>query len=812
MHMLVEILLPLPVPGTYTYQVPDHLKASVAFGKRVEVQFGKKKLYTGLIVGFPEETGSEDLKEIRDVLDTQPVVQPLHFEFWKWMARYYCCFPGEVMNAALPAPLKIDSETVLILNKGFEYDEMALNDEAFMISEALSIQSELTWGEVENILQKRNIRKNVNELIDAGIVEVKEQAIRKNTHETIKTLMWTEEYRDALQKALDKTSRSEKQTRALLAFKALRSEKKPPISRYEVMTRSDTDHSTIRALLQKDILTETKIKKEFLGELIFKNKLPPLIDFQRKAFDEIKTGFENQHVVLLDGVTGSGKTRIYLEWIREMKEAGKQVLLMIPEIALTTQIIQRLETLFESDVIVYHSRISEKSRMEAYHSVRSGATLVIGTRSALLLPFRDLGLIIVDEEHDRSYKQNSPAPRYHGRDSAIYLAHHMGAKVLLGSATPSLESQINAREGKYGYAKMSRRFGLAGLPEIELIDMRQVKMTEEQAEVRFSPQMIEAMHKTLDLGRQIMVFQNRRGFAPTFMCRQCGHIVQCESCDVSMTYHKYSHKLQCHYCRREKPIPRECPSCHLPEMDMFGQGTEKLEEYLKIFLPDTHIDRLDYDTASGRKRLERILTRFSNNETQILVGTQMISKGLDFENVGLVVIPHADQLFAFPDFRSSEYSLQMLKQVSGRAGRNKEKGRVLIQTYNPDHPVFESLLKDSDENFYQQEIQERKSFRYPPFFRLVKVTFRNKNKNKNTGVANEFYRYFAGHFKDRISIPVPPLISYINHYHLLDVFIKLEKGSTEGRFFRKNTEVFLRDIKGRPGYSNFRIIVDVDPV
>lgn len=811
--MIAEILLPLPVPQTYTYRIPEGLQPAAIFGKRVEVQFGKKKLYTGLIVHLTEEENEDEkLKPIRDILDEHPVISAAHLAFWKWMAEYYNCHLGEVMNAALPAPLKIDSETILTLNKGFEYDEMELDDEAFLISEALSLQNELTWGDIESILQKSNIKKNVNELLEAGIVDVKEKAVRKNTHETIKTLMWSDTYRGATAEAMKAVSRSEKQTRALLAFSSIRSQKRLPVSRYEVMTKSDTDHATIRALLKKDILIETTIKKSFLGELTFKKNLPPLIDYQKKAMEEMHWIFEEKKVILLEGVTGSGKTRIYLEWIREIKKSGQQILMMIPEIALTTQIIQRLETLFESDVIVYHSRISEKSRMEAYHSVRSGATLVIGTRSSLLLPFRNLGLIIVDEEHDRSYKQHQPAPRYHGRDSAVYLAHQLGCRVILGTATPSLESQLNVQEGKYGYVRMDKRFGLIEMPEIELIDMRQITMTPEESEIKFSPYLLKSMHQTLDTGRQIMVFQNRRGFAPVYLCNHCGHIVQCESCDVSMTYHKYSHKLQCHYCRREKSVPKECPACHFWEMEMYGYGTEKLEEVLNSFFPDVQIDRLDYDTASGRKRLERILTRFANNDTQILVGTQMISKGLDFENVGLVVIPHADQLFAFPDFRSSEYALQMLKQVSGRAGRKKERGWVLIQTYNPDHSVFKALVTGEDEPFYKEEALERKTFRYPPYYRLAKITFRNKNQTRNNRVAQEFYQFFSAYFKDRISVPVPPVISYINHYHLLDVFIKLEKTGREGSLFRKNMTRFIQEVRSRPGHSNFRIIVDIDPV
>lgn len=811
--MTAEILLPLPVPATYTYRIPPELADRAEFGKRVEVQFGRKKLYTGLIVSISELASDEDLKYIRNVLDDEPVIRSIHLRFWRWMAEYYCSFLGEVMNAALPSPLKIDSETVLLLNEEHEYDEMDLGDGSFLISDALSIQNELTWGDIQDILNKKSIKKNVNELIEAGIVEVKEKARVKNTHETVKTLMWQEPYRENRQDVMKLVSRSKKQTRALLAFIALSREKKPPISRYEVMTRSETDHGTIRALMDKGILEETKIKKNFLSDLVFrKGMLPPLVDFQKKAMVEMEAAFDTTPVVLLEGVTGSGKTRIYLEWIRKTKEAGQQILLMIPEIALTTHIIQRLEDVFESDVIVYHSRVSEKSRMEAYHSVRFGAPLVIGTRSALLLPFQNLGLIIVDEEHDRSYKQHSPAPRYHGRDSAVYLAHLTGAKVILGSATPSLESQINVLEAKYGHVRMKQRFGLMAMPDIEIVDMRQVTMTPDQAEIGFSPQLLQTIDQTLDAGRQVMVFQNRRGFASVYLCGHCGQIIQCDSCDVSMTYHKFSEKLQCHYCRKEKPVPRECPSCHSWDMKLYGMGTEKLEEQLGVLLPGVVIDRMDYDTASGRKRLEKILTRFANNETQVLVGTQMIAKGLDFENVGLVVVPRADQLFAFPDFRSAEYALQMLRQVSGRSGRKKEKGRVLVQTFNPEHAVLQSLVSGDDEKFYQQELDERKIFLFPPYCRLVKVTFRNKDKNKNNKIAYECYHFLRSGYDDRVSTPVEPMVSYINHYHLLDVFVKLQRNRKEGEVFRSRLDHFIREVKGRPGFSNFRIIVDVDPV
>lgn len=814
--MWVDILLPLPVENTYSYEVPESLEEQVAFGKRVEVQFGKKKLYTGLIIAIHTDSLEKKLKPIREVLDSNPVINPEHLRFWKWIAWYYCCFEGDVMNAALPAPLKIDSETLFTLNKDYEeeLDEKVddLSDESFLISEALSFQNELRWEDIQNILQKNNIKKHVNDLLSENIIAVKEKAIHKKRHDREKNLVLEKPFQKDLQPAFDKVTRSPKQTRALLAYQALKKEGISPIQRKNVIQKSDTDTGTIRALIKKEILVEETVEKQFGADLVFSNSVPELSDFQEKAIDAMRAQFSQSQVVLLEGVTGSGKTRVYLEWIREIHKEGKQTLLMIPEIALTTQIIFRLEQMFDSDVIVYHSKISEKTRMEAYYHVQQGAPLVIGTRSSLLLPFQNLGLIIVDEEHDRSYKQSNPAPRYQARDAAIYLAYQVEAKVVLGTATPSIESWDNVLNKKYGYVQMTQRFGNLELPSLQIVDLKKMVMNARQKEINISPVLEQAIHDTLDEGRQVMIFQNRRGFAPVMNCNNCGYIEKCESCDVSMTYHKFSNKLQCHYCRKEKALPPKCPNCGHWGMEIYGLGTEKIEEHLKDFFPDIEIDRLDYDTAAGKRRLEKILQRFTTMETQILVGTQMISKGLDFDNVGLVAIPAADQLLGFPNFRSNEWAFQMLKQVSGRAGRKGKQGKVLIQTYDPKHDVYKSLISGDDITFYKKELVERKAFFYPPFTRMVKVTFRNKDKKKNYTVANELYRFLEPDFKERISLPVPPLVSYVRNYHLLDVFIKLQKGSDEGKLFRKRIQFFLKEVKGRPGYSNFRIIVDADPV
>lgn len=807
----VSILLPLPVEQAYDYSVPPECQSLVAFGKRVEVQFGQKKLYTGIIIEIHDTPSNQPLKPIREVLDQQPIFLPIHLKFWKWMAQYYHCFLGEVMNAALPAPLKIDSETLFTFNENHTQDENEWSDEVFLIGEAFQFQPELSWADIQSILQKNNINKPIAQLLASNVIYVKEKAKFKNEHREEWVLDWTETYRHNFSQALEDTQRSKKQTRALLALQQLVKMGHQPINRKAVISASETDSATITALKNKGILQEIKVEKQFEATLKFSNNLPPLADFQQKAWLELEAAFQKFNVVLLEGVTGSGKTRLYLEWIRHITQKNQQVLLLLPEIALTTQIIIRLQAFFDSEVLVYHSKISERSRMETYYQVQQGTPLVIGTRSALLLPFANLGMIIIDEEHDRSFKQQDPAPRFQARDAAIVLGHQHQAKVLLGSATPSIESWYNVYLEKYGHVQINQRFGQLSLPGLQLIDLRQHKMNQDQREIFMTPVLENEIHQTLDAGKQVIIFQNRRGFAPMVQCTNCGHIEYCDDCDVSMTYHKYANKLQCHYCRKERKFPSQCPKCKHWGMEIQGMGTEKLEEAYKVFFPKVSIDRLDYDTASGKKRLSNILHRFMNKDTQILIGTQMIAKGLDFDHVGLVVIPMADQLLGFPDFRSAEWAFQMLKQVSGRAGRKGSQGKVIIQSYQPEHMVLQHLLKGENLPFFRSELNERKLFQYPPFTRLVRIIFKNKNKEKNLRVSYECYQYFIAYFDNRIQPPTPPLVSYVKNQHILVIYIKLRKQNKEAQLFRNRMSEFVKMIKGRPGYSSFRITVDIDP-
>ncbi|GAA5221542.1 replication restart helicase PriA [Membranihabitans marinus] len=810
--MWINVLLPLPVEQAYGYTVPIELQDKIDFGKRVEIQFGQKKLYTGLVIEIFHDIPSIPLKPIRDVLDQEPIFLEKHYRFWQWISQYYHCFLGEVMNAALPAPLKIDSETLFVYNDNHVVADEELSDESFLIAEAFEFSPELNWKDIQAILQKNNIKKHVIQLVESNIIHVKEKAIHKKAYNKELVMVWGENYRGNTAQALEDTQRSMKQSKAVLAFQTLIKQGEKSIKRAQIIERSGTDSATILALKKKGILEEVPYEKDFSQALKFSSKLPRLADFQEKAMEELRLAFQDFDVALLEGVTGSGKTRIYLEWVAEMAKQKKQVLLMLPEIALTTQIIIRLQQLFDSEVIVYHSKISEKSRMEAYYQVQQGATLVIGTRSSLFLPFPKLGMIIVDEEHDRSYKQSNPAPRFHGRDAAILLGKQQGAKVLLGTATPSIETWHNVQNNRYGHVEITKRFGYMALPVLQVLDLKTNMMNDAQKEIKMTPVLEQAIHDTLDSGRQVMIFQNRRGFAPMLQCVNCGYIERCNDCDVSMTYHKFHNKLQCHYCRKEKSIPKFCPTCKHWGMEIHGLGTEKIEEEIKAFFPNVNIDRLDYDTASGKKRLESILQRFMAKETQILVGTQMITKGLDFDHVGLVVIPHADQLLGFPDFRSSEWAFQILKQVSGRAGRKGDQGKVIIQTYQPEHDVYQHLLKGVNAGFYQSELIERKLFQYPPYTRLVKITFKNKDKGKNDKISYECYRYFLPYFDNRVHEPTPPVVSYVRSYHIMDIYIKLKKTAEDGRLFRQRINHFVKEVKGRPGYSNFRITVDIDPI
>lgn len=813
-HTFVKVLLPLAIPKIYTYQVPENLIPRVQFGVRVEVQFGKSKLYTGLICEiFTQPEKPQQIKEVISVMDDFPIISTLQINFWQWISSYYCCTTGEVMNAAIPANLKLASETILMFNAESDADFLELDDKAFLIAEAISIQQEITVADVQKILDQKTVYPILKTLLERKIIVLKEELKLKYEPKKVGCVQLVEPFRTDekfMNDAFEKVARSEKQTRALVAIIQL-DKKQPFIRKQDVYNLVDVDLATLKAMNKKGIIEFYDRQVSRLGnyeeETVDAAELSPQ---QITAIESVNQWFAKKDVVLLHGVTGSGKTRVYVELIQKVIENGNQVLYLLPEIALTTQIIERLQRIFGNQIAVYHSRLNNDERVELWEEVLQGKPILVGPRSAIFLPFKKLDLVIVDEEHDPSFKQNDPAPRYQGRDSAIYLANLHGAKVLLGTATPSIESYYNARKGKYGLVEMKERFGGVKLPKVVVANVK-TEMKQRKLQAHFTTLLIDELKGALERGEQAILFQNRRGFAPFYLCRVCDWKASCIHCDVSLTYHKAFNKLRCHYCGYQTKMPDTCPDCGSKELFINGFGTEKIEDDIKIYLPDAKVARLDLDTAKTKNAFTQILNDFEERRVDILIGTQMITKGLDFENVGVVGVLSADQLLQFPDFRASERAFQLMTQVSGRAGRKQKQGMVVIQAMNPDHPVIKMVEEVDFQSLYSMEVQERHRFHYPPFFRLVHITI----KHKTPQLLNDAGRLFANHLRlklgDRVLGPAVPAVSRVRSYFLLSVLVKLEQDMKVIKMAKSEILEAAQIVKEQQGLSGTRIIIDVDP-
>ena len=810
----VRVILPLALPRAYTYYVPEELQSQVRFGVRVEVQFGKSKYYAALVVEVLQNMADgHKLKAISAVLDEEALITPIQVKMWEWMAGYYCCTLGEIMHAALPANLKLSSETILTLNPLFNEDFTDLDDQAYLIAEALTIQNEITISDVQKILNRKTVYPIIKTLIDTQVIYLKEELKHKYQPKKVACLQLQEPYRSepgTLTRAFDLVSRSERQTQALMAYIQL-DKKQEFVRRQDVYKLVDVDSSVLKALEKKGIMAFYDRKVSRLGN--YEEETVEALELsgqQAAALEQINAHFAAKQVVLLHGVTGSGKTRVYIELIQKVIADGGQVLYLLPEIALTTQIISRLQKIFGDDVAVYHSRLNNQERVEIWQSVLQGKPVTLGARSALFMPFQQLDLIIVDEEHDPSYKQNDPSPRYQGRDTAIYLALLHKAKVLLGTATPSIESYYNAKMGKYGLVEMQERFGGIQLPEIVVADAK-TELQQRKLQAHFTTTLIDELKAALGRGEQAILFQNRRGFAPYYQCQTCAWHSECIHCDVSLTYHKLHHNLKCHYCGYQTKLPVSCPACGSKELMIKGFGTEKIEDDIKIYLPDAKVGRMDLDTARSKQSFARIINDFEEGRVDILVGTQMVTKGLDFENVGVVGVLSADQLLQFPDFRAAERAFQLMTQVSGRAGRKHKRGRVIIQAFNPAHPVIANVVRTDFMSLYLREIQERQAFSYPPYFRLIHITL----KHRKPKVLNEGAKLYALQLKEklgeRVLGPAVPYISRIRGYYLLTILIKLEKDRKLIHFTKQVIQEAAADVKKKEGLSGVRINIDVDP-
>lgn len=817
-RLFVRVIVPVALPKLYTYSVPLHLKDLVQVGVRAEVQFGRSKLYAALIYQIHHKEPEEYTpKPILNVLDNLPIVTPQQFKLWEWISQYYASTMGEVMNAALPAGLKLASETKVILSPDFTEDDFSnsdLNEKEYTILEALFNRVELSIAEIQSLIDQKTIYPYIKSLIEKRLILVKEELKHKYKSKTIDMVCLAEPYQSdpsRLKEAFERIgSRAIRQAETLMAYIQL-SKELDEVPKTALYDRARTDSAGVKKLLDKDILAlypkEISRLGEYNGEIIDNYKLS---NAQEQARIEIKEAFETKNVVLLHGVTGSGKTQIFVELMEEVIAKGQQVLYLLPEIALTAQIVQRLQKHFGDQIIVYHSKFNNHERVEIWQSSLNGIPIVLGARSALFLPFTNLGLIIVDEEHDPSYKQTEPSPRYNARDTAVFLSYLYNAKTLLGTATPSLETYYNVQQQKYGLVELNKRFGEATLPEICLIDAGE-ETKKKRMKSHFTPQLLETIEATLKAGEQVILFQNRRGYAPVYSCNTCGWTADCVDCDVSLTYHKFSNDLHCHYCNYHRKLPKSCPACGNHSLVIKGFGTEKIEDELQIYLPDVRVARMDWDTVKGKHGHEKIIASFANKEVDILVGTQMVTKGLDFDNVGLVGVLSADQMLHFPDFRATERAFQLLLQVSGRAGRKKKKGKVLIQAYKMNHPVLEEVKRNNFHRFFERELQERKDFAYPPFHRLIKIQLKHKKVDIVDKAAKFFTECLRSKLGDRILGPATPGISRIRTYYIRDIIIKLGKNSKQLDYTKQLIIDVQNHLKAQKGFSTVRLIVDVDP-
>ncbi|MFY0599037.1 MAG: primosomal protein N' [Cyclobacteriaceae bacterium] len=815
-----EVILPLPLKGTFTYRLPANSSLHPAQGCRIIVQFGKRKIYTGIVHHLHDHAPAEyQPKEILDIVDSSPVFTPIQIELFQWMSDYYMSTLGEVVNAALPSGLKITSESYIALNPDMDFEELELSEKEQLIINNLK-SSDMTLDELAGLLETKSAHRHVKTLSSKNAIHLFEKVKDKYQPKTESRIKLHSNFVSELQiqSLFELLEKKPKQTDVLLAYlKATNvldsiSNNEIGISKKELAEQSSS--SSISTLVKNKVLVEWKQKISRIPYDPNADKsIPVLSEDQERAKTEILEQFEHKSTVLLKGITGSGKTEVYISLIEDVINEGGNTLYLLPEIALTTQIIKRLKRAFGDTFGVYHSRYSENERVEVWQKVLSGDyKFVVGVRSAIFLPFSDLSLIVIDEEHESSYKQHDPAPRYHARDTAIYLASMFHAKTLLGSATPSIESFKNARDGKYGLVTMDRRFGEVKLPDIEFADLRQERKRK-TLKGNFSSLLLNEIKQTLSEDKQVILFQNRRGYAPYIECNQCGYNAKCPNCDVSLTYHIYQNVLKCHYCGFKKSMITECPQCQSHELQTMSFGTEKLEEELEILLPEARIQRMDLDATRSKYSYQRIIDEFEAGDIDILVGTQMVSKGLDFDKVTLVGVFAADRMINFPDFRSHERAFQLIHQVSGRAGRRQHKGKVIIQTSDPNQSTLQLVKRNDYLSFYQGEILEREKFHYPPFYRMISIILKDHEKQKAVDASHFLQRELVKQLGTlRVIGPVEPLIGKIRNQYLMEITVKIEKQSSNLSALKEFLLTSRNILLSQRSYKSVKVQFDVDPI
>ena len=818
MQHFINVILPIPLEKLFTYSVSKTEFEYLQIGMRVAVPFGKSKIYTALVYEIHSTPPDVyEAKEIHKILDEHPIVNQLQLQHWRWIADYYMCTIGEVFRSALPSAFLLESETLILRNERGVVAEKDLKDDEFLVFEALQHQSMLKVHEVSAIVDRKNVLPILNRLLAKNVILLKDEIYEQYKPKLVRYVKLGVAYKseEKLEALLESLTRAPKQSQLVLSLFQLQATEKKPIKSTTLESVSGSSKAVIKALVDKGILEEYRIQIDRVNyEGTSENfDLKALNKYQNKALDNIQQNFENKKVTLLHGVTSSGKTEVYVKLIEECINKGKQALYLLPEIALTTQLISRLQDYFGEKVSVYHSKYSVHERVEVWNNVltrKPKAQIVIGARSAMFLPYSKLGLIIVDEEHEGSFKQFDPAPRYHARDAAIVLSNLHQSYILLGSATPSIESYHNSKTGKYGYASIERRFGDVLMPEIELVDLKE-QTRKRRMKGHFSERLLDEITETLENGEQVILFQNRRGFAPIVECTTCGHSPQCPNCDVSLTYHQLKKQLRCHYCGHHIALPESCEACGSQTLDTKGFGTEQVEQELKTLYPEANVGRMDLDTTRGKYGYEKIITAFEQQELDVLVGTQMLTKGLDFRNVNLVGIMNADSLLNFPDYRAHERSFQLLTQVAGRAGRTKKRGKVIIQSYNPYHQILKQVSANDYEGMFKEQLYEREQFLYPPVNRIIKITFKHKNYNSLNEAADWFAKSLRNVFRNGVLGPEYPPVARIRNQYLKHVIIKIPMGQSLGKT-KNSIKRIENSFNAISQFRSVRVIYNVDHI
>lgn len=812
--LFVEVLLPLNLKNLFTYRVPIELNEEIIVGKRVSVPFGKKKILAGLIFSIHEKPPKDyEAKYLIDVIDNDTIVDQNQLELWNWMSNYYMSSLGLVYNAAMPAGLKLEGESKMVLNPDFNPDNATLDTKETILIEAIRSAKEISITQATSYLKSRSIHKYVKSLYLKGAILLKDDLQKNYTAKTTTYIKINDEIasEDQLNDIFNQLEkRAKAQLKTLMTFIAhfgIKSE-----CEKTKLAKHDVTNASINALIDKGIFIQEKREKSRLQFSLKENPIEKLNDAQNQALIEIKSGFNEKKTVLLHGITGSGKTHIYSHLIKEVLDKKQQILYLLPEIALTSQLITRLQEYFGKKLLVSHSKFTNNERVEIYQAIASGESyLIVGTRSAIFQPLKHLGLIIVDEEHESSFKQHEPAPRFNARDTALYLAHKRQVPIILGSATPAIESTFNAQHSKFRLVSLTKRHNHSKLPKIEVVDM---KLQKKQKRIRgiFSDTLIEAIADAKKEGKQTILFQNKKGYVPVLECNVCAWTPKCQNCDISLTYYKYQENLRCHYCGFKQEVVNQCVTCGNKGIELIGYGTERIEDELSLYLPDLSIRRMDYNTTRLKNAHTKIINEFASGKIDVLIGTQMVAKGLDFENVTTVGILNADHIINFPDFRSNERAYSLITQVAGRAGRKKDLGKVYLQTSMPDHPIIQKILDHDYVGMYENDLNEREKFNYPPFYRLIQITIKHKDAlelYKLGGIAkNKLSTYFGSSLLG----PEKPYVGKIRNWYILNFVLKIPNQGGPIKAQKSKLLQAIHQLEKTKEFNKARVIIDVDPL